>query len=700
MNLHAKILVTFISAALGTVVAIGGLVSWRLALTVDQQSNTIAEVTLGRETKRLRGDLNLQRFALDDIKRDAGVRADSIRRRADIRKQVELAEGGDSRAEKQLRELLKVAAEAADVELILTFNRDGKPIGSYPSDIDGPALTEHFASSEAGKTAAALMQRKDAKETDSVESLTPFSDQFLGALGLGRPSTKGTGALVATSIGFIADDFGDPIASFILGKILDGHAAPLQRLHGLTGSAFALFRQDAPIASAGFPHAPPPGLPAGHGLLQEDATIDLSSGDVGYVAVCGPIKAGSVGVAVACAGGRQSEIQDIRSHIVDLGEEARGSVQAWILAIGLAALAGFAGLCVVFARRIAGPLAAMTGVMTQISDGNLDVTVPPVRSKDEIGQMSQALGILKQKVVEGERLKQEQQALEQRAQAERRAAMLAIAAEFEGSVQSIVNVVATASEEMQTLAGAMKASAEQARGQAASVASASEQASANVQTAASAGEELASSVAEIARQVAGSTEIAGRATHQSRQTDEKVRSLVETAQRIGDVVKVISGIAGQTNLLALNATIEAARAGEAGRGFAVVASEVKALANQTAKATEEISQQIAAIQNATKESSDAIKAIGGTIEEIDQITTSISAAVEEQGAATREIARNVHEAARGTQEVSAGIAGVSAASAETGAATALLLTGASGLATQADALRHQVANFLAKVRAA
>ncbi len=271
---------------------------------------------------------------------------------------------------------------------------------------------------------------------------------------------------------------------------------------------------------------------------------------------------------------------------------------------------------------------------------------------------------------------------------------------FEATTAGLVGTVASASTELEATARAMSATTGETMQQATNVAAAVEEASVNVQTVASAAEQLSASISEIARQVAQSSDIANQAVQDANRTDGIVKTLAEGAQKIGDVVGLISTIAGQTNLLALNATIEAARAGEAGKGFAVVASEVKSLANQTAKATDDIRQQVAQIQLATKEAVAAIEEISRTIGEVSRIATSISAAVEEQGAATQEIARNVHEAATGTQQVSVNIVGVSRGAAETGAAASEVLAAAGELSGQAERLSGDVQQFVADVKAA
>jgi methyl-accepting chemotaxis protein len=297
-------------------------------------------------------------------------------------------------------------------------------------------------------------------------------------------------------------------------------------------------------------------------------------------------------------------------------------------------------------------------------------------------------------------LQAEQEALKKQAEVENRRAMNQLADQFQTSVGAALDTVASAATELQTTAGSMSGTAEKTSSAATSVAAASEQATANVQTVATAAEELSASVQEISRQVQTSTKITSQAVTQVAQTNERVEQLAQAADRIGEIVKMITDIASKTNLLALNATIEAARAGEAGKGFAVVASEVKTLANQTAKATEEIGGQITAIQSSTGEAVSAMRSIGDTIAKVNEIAQSIAAAVEEQTAATSEIARNTHEASAGTQQVSANIQGVTQNAQETGQAAGQVLQAAGDLSQQAERLRGDVTSFIQKVRAA
>jgi len=412
------------------------------------------------------------------------------------------------------------------------------------------------------------------------------------------------------------------------------------------------------------------------------------------------------------------------TQVAAIDEQANQARIVFVIAVALAATIAV-GVTYWVSGVISRPIIDMAAIMRRLAGNQLDAEVPHLARSDEIGAMAAAVQVFKENLLKTSQLQAQQReaeeraaeearkgdearraaeesvrAAETRAAEERRKEMLDLADSFEAQVGKVVADVSGTADQLQSTAGTMSTSAQQTSQQATAVAAAAEQASANVQTVASAAEELSQSIQEIARQVAQSNTIARGAVDEAKKTNAKVQGLAEAAQKIGEVVNLINDIASQTNLLALNATIEAARAGEAGKGFAVVASEVKSLANQTAKATEDISAQIEAIQGSTEEAVTAIQGIGTTIAEISEIATAIASAVEEQGAATREIAGNVQQAAAGTREVTGNIGGVTEAASDTGRATGQVVAAASELARHGKTLREEVDNFLKTVRAA
>ncbi|MDR3485189.1 MAG: methyl-accepting chemotaxis protein [Bradyrhizobium sp.] len=387
------------------------------------------------------------------------------------------------------------------------------------------------------------------------------------------------------------------------------------------------------------------------------------------------------------------------AYLDDLDAKLKPVIWALGLAILIIAVIS-GGIAWLIGRSISRPLGQLGARMRGLADGALDADIPGIERGDEVGAMAATVQIFKDNALRIRGLEKIEAETQQRAAAERRATMENIASDFERSVKGIVSSVATAAAGMQTTAQSMTATASDASARAATVGAASDSASNNVGTVAAAAEELSSSVAEISRQVTQSSKIASQAVGDAERTNATVQVLSTGAEKIGEVVKLIHSIAAQTNLLALNATIEAARAGESGRGFAVVASEVKALANQTAKATEEIATQVSAMQSSTSEAVLSIGGITETIAQMSEITTSIAASVQQQGEATREIARNIQSAAAGSSEISAHIGGVTTAAAATGLAASDVLSNARELDNQSGMLRHAVDEFLAKVRAA
>jgi methyl-accepting chemotaxis protein len=381
--------------------------------------------------------------------------------------------------------------------------------------------------------------------------------------------------------------------------------------------------------------------------------------------------------------------------------DAKMAPIAWLLGLAILGIAVISGsIAWMIGRSISKPLDLLGARMQALADGKLDGEIPGLSRGDEVGAMAATVQIFKDNAVRIRGLEEAEAATQARAAAERRTTMENIASDFERSVTGIVRSVSTAAAGMQATAQSMTSTASDASARAATVGAASESASNNVGTVAAAAEELSSSVTEISRQVARSSEIASKAVGDAERTNATVGALSTGAEKIGEVVKLIHSIAAQTNLLALNATIEAARAGESGRGFAVVASEVKALANQTAKATEEISAQVAAMQASTSEAVASIGGITETIAQMSEITVSISSAVDQQGDATREIARNIQSVAAGSSEISAHIGGVTSAAAATGKAATEVLSNARELDNQSGMLRNAVDEFLVKVRAA
>jgi methyl-accepting chemotaxis protein len=436
--------------------------------------------------------------------------------------------------------------------------------------------------------------------------------------------------------------------------------------------------------------------------VAELASEALRRADRGVIWYGLPVPGGNLILDKVAVIGRVAPLDayfNVSANINDIERDYAAVV--WRLAeIGSAVLLCTLGFAWVVNRDIGGSLGSLQMAMGRLSEGDLATQVPGIDRRDEVGAMAQAVMVFKDSMIETERLRTLQEQVKARAAAEQKSILNRMADGFEGKIGHLIGILSSAATELKSTAESMTSTASQSNQQAATVASAAAEASSGLQSVASASDELTASIGEISRQVAQSTKIIGKAVDDAKRTDEIVRALSEGAEKIGAVVGLIADIASQTNLLALNATIEAARAGDAGRGFAVVATEVKSLANQTGKATQEISAQVMQIQAATKEAVEAIRGISNTIGEFSEIATTIASAVEQQGAATSEIARNVQQTNQAAHEVTTGIGGVSKAAGETGAAAGEVLNAASDLSKQSESLSNEVRIFVAGVRAA
>jgi methyl-accepting chemotaxis protein len=470
-------------------------------------------------------------------------------------------------------------------------------------------------------------------------------------------------------------------------------------LRGESGRSLALL--DDLLSRTGAPRA----LTEAAAFTKRVYTDAYASRDAVY-ATSGTAKApNAAGWTEVCNTPIEQSIKVAEAALVGMAQRAQerhAAAFGHLVVIGSALLIGIVGCLLglwMIRTRVVAPVRSLTSAIGRLAARDFHTAVPVMKRADEFGAMATTLEDLRHGALDAERLVAEQ-ASAQNAQVERGQRLEGLVKGFETKAEQLVGLLVKSSVELEGTAGSMSSTAGQTNQQAANVASAAQEAGVGVQTVATAAEELSSSIAEIARQVAHSTAITGKAVEDARRTDGIVRALADSAQKIGDVVDLISNIASQTNLLALNATIEAARAGESGRGFAVVATEVKALAQQTATATDDIGNQVKQIQNATHEAVEAIRAISATIDEVNGITAAIGAAVEEQGAATAEIARNVQQTATSTEQVTRNIAGVSQAANETGSAATHVLDAAGQVSRQSESILDEVNRFITGVRAA
>ncbi|MDB5653527.1 MAG: methyl-accepting chemotaxis sensory transducer [Tardiphaga sp.] len=483
-------------------------------------------------------------------------------------------------------------------------------------------------------------------------------------------------------------------------NVLNGDVGVVDKIKTLVGGTATIFLNDTRIATN--VQKPDGSRATGTPLARSpayDAIFERKAPFRGEVTILGDIYMTAYD-PILSAGGDVLGILYVGLKKVEFLETANETFWTIIYVTLGVMLAAIVGNYIAARSSVARPLKAAIATMNRLAQGDLTVETPMHSRQDEIGEIMTALAVFKANGLEVEQLKIEQSAVEQRAAQARQREMMTLADGFESAVGRIVETVSSASNELEASAGTLSSISARSQSLAVAVAVSSEEASSNVQSVASATEQMSSSVNEISRRVQDSARIANDAVAQAGETNRRVGELATAASRIGDVVELNNAIAGQTNLLALNATIEAARAGDAGRGFAVVAAEVKQLAEQTAKATSEISQQIDGIQAATRDSVNAIREIGSTIGQMSEIASAIASAVEEQGATTQEISRNVQQAAAGTLRVSANIADVQRGVDESGTAASRVLSAAQSLSGESTRLKLEVGKFLNSVRAA
>jgi methyl-accepting chemotaxis protein len=481
--------------------------------------------------------------------------------------------------------------------------------------------------------------------------------------------------------------------TFVLNADQMAASNALARLDFVAGAFDAIYSMDDKIVAA---------LKEAKGfLLAYKKAVKTVVDNTGTVADLVTQMSGSAGAISQGAGAMKADLVSEQQRLEAQSDAMIGETEQLIIMLAVGGTILGAILALLLGRGISRPMIAMCKAMRELAGGNFDVVLPGLGQRDEVGEMAGAVEEFKlQAIAKAERDAAAHEAQNREAGAARRAELIRFADDFESAVGSIVSNVSASAGHLEQAAGTLTRTAETTEGLSSQVAGVSEAASGNIESVASATEELSASVDAIGKQVRESNRIAEAAVAQAQQTDARIGKLSRAAQEIGDVVKLITAIAEQTNLLALNATIEAARAGDAGRGFAVVASEVKSLANQTAKATEDISNHISGMQEATQESVAAIKEIGSTIGQISSIAASITSAVEQQGSATQEIARNVQNVAQGTREAADNIVQVNRGATETGSASEEVLSSAKALSSESTRLRAELDRFMRNIRAA